>query len=640
MKNIIPFILIFMLIIQMPVFGYNNYEYIDFEGTKRLEKAESGYVFHMVDGSDIYVDEWGKVVDRLPLADSNIDYRTMDSYDTSYTIAYTNYGEKIFEVLNGEFEVAQSKNLIWKTSKNNDNPIITVYLKETGEELSSLSLNDFGMSGWFNDADIRPFINSDGMYGLIDARGNVLIDPIYENIELAGDIFTAMLDGKLRFITEKNVVLKEFSEEYTGIYALEASEEDVAKFLVVKGEKDILLDKEFNEIPIGEFAFVEEFSNGVIKVSRLSDGGETLYGLVNSKGEIVLPVEYWGVGYVCDDIIIYSPKGEMYYTMADYDGNVIFENCFLPIAPNMKYLVGDNGYIGIEEFNENNECIFRGYIDKQGNKKIKLPDGWVPQGAFSEGKASVVYDPVYAGYGQTAYINEAGEFIIESELGDSNNWTRGEEFKNDIAYLSVGLGKAGPLGHLLIRYIGDKPSDWATEDVNSAIEKKLVPQALQKNYRDYITREEFCDLAFELLVQNNKEAASFGVTESAFPDTDSITVNYLYHLGIISGRAEWTKGLGNHIEFDPDNYINRQEAAKILDKLYDVLLPKESRNTEIKEKYSDDEQIEDWAREYVYSISNRKIMEGVGNNEFGAYQGYSIEQAIVTMLRLKECALE
>lgn len=640
MKKIILFILVFTLIMQMSVFGYNNYEYIDFEGTERLEKAEGGYVFHMADGSDIYVDESGKVIDKLSLADSNIGYRSMDNYDTSYTIAYTNYGEKIFEVLNGEFEVAQSKNLIWKTSKDNENPIITVYSKETGEELSSLSLNDFGMSGWFNDSNIRPFINSDGMYGIIDARGNVLIEPIYENIELAGDIFSAMLDGKLRFITEENVVLKEFSEIYTGIHALEASEDDVAKFLVVKGDKDIPLDKEFDEIPIGEFAYVEEFSNGVIKVSRVSDEGETLYGLVNSKGETVLPVEHWAVGYVCDDIIIYSPKGVMYYTMADYDGNVIFENCFLPIAPDMKYLVGDNGYIGIEEFNEDNECIFRGYIDKQGNKKIKLPDGWFPQGAFSEGKASVVYNPVYAGYGQTAYINEIGEFIIETELGDSNYWTKGGEFKNDIAYLSVGLGKAGPLGNLLIRYIGGKPSDWATKDVNSAIEKKLVPQALQKNYRNYITREEFCDLAFELLVQNNQEVASFGVIESAFSDTDNVRVNYLYHLGIISGRAEWTKGLGDHIVFDPHSYINRQEAAKILDKLYDVLLPKESGDIEIKEKYNDDEQIEDWAREYVYSISNRKIMEGIGNNEFGAYQGYSIEQAIVTMLRLNGCALE
>ena len=635
MKKIISALLVLILSVQLSAFAYNNYEYIDFEGTKSLSRAEGGFVFHLLDGSDIFVDEWGNVVDKLPLINSNISYKTGDSYETSSTIAYTNYGEKIFEVLNGEYEVLHSKNLIWKSSKNEDNPVITVYSKETGEEQSSLSLKEFGMDSWFNDEDIRPFINPDGMYGLIDAKGNILVEAMYEKIELSGEIFSAKKDGKWRFITKDNTLLKEFSEEYSSPCTFESSEDDVVKYLVFKDGYTIPLDKDFNEIPTGEYTFNEEFSKGIIKVSKVTEEGDALYGLMNSEGEVVLPVENWGLGYVCDDIIIYAPVGKMYFAMADFDGNIIVENCFLPLGVGMEYLVGDNGYIGIEEFNENNECIFGGYVDKEGNKKIKLPDGWFPQGAFSEGKASVVYDPVYAGYGQTAYIDEKGEFIIEPELGDSNYWTKGGEFKNDIALVSVGLGKAGALGSLLIRYTGDKPSDWAAEEVKCAIENQLVPQSLQKNYRDYITREQFCDLAFELLAKNNQVASSFGVIESAFPDTDSLTVNYLYSLGIINGREEWSRGLGTHIVFDPDSFINRQEAAKILDKLYDVLISKEDRNTEIKEKYKDDDQIEDWAREYVYSISNRKIMEGMGDNEFGVYNGYSIEQAIVTMLRLE-----
>ena len=635
MKKIISALLVLILSVQLSAFAYNNYEYIDFEGTKSLSRAEGGFVFHLLDGSDIFVDEWGNVVDKLPLINSNISYKTGDSYETSSTIAYTNYGEKIFEVLNGEYEVLHSKNLIWKSSKNEDNPVITVYSKETGEEQSSLSLKEFGMDSWFNDEDIRPFINPDGMYGLIDAKGNILVEAMYEKIELSGEIFSAKKDGKWRFITKDNTLLKEFSEEYSSPCTFESSEDDVVKYLVFKDGYTIPLDKDFNEIPTGEYTFNEEFSKGIIKVSKVTEEGDALYGLMNSEGEVVLPVENWGLGYVCDDIIIYAPVGKMYFAMADFDGNIIVENCFLPLGVGMEYLVGDNGYIGIEEFNENNECIFGGYVDKEGNKKIKLPDGWFPQGAFSEGKASVVYDPVYAGYGQTAYIDEKGEFIIEPELGDSNYWTKGGEFKNDIALVSVGLGKAGALGSLLIRYTGDKPSDWAAEEVKCAIENQLVPQSLQKNYRDYITREQFCDLAFELLAKNNQVASSFGVIESAFPDTDSLTVNYLYSLGIINGREEWSRGLGTHIVFDPDSFINRQEAAKILDKLYDVLISKEDRNTEIKEKYKDDDQIEDWAREYVYSISNRKILEGMGDNEFGVYNGYSIEQAIVTMLRLE-----
>ena len=192
-------------------------------------------------------------------------------------------------------------------------------------------------------------------------------------------------------------------------------------------------------------------------------------------------------------------------------------------------------------------------------------------------------------------------------------------------------------------YEADAPSPWAEAAVNTAIKNQLVPESLQGNYRERITREQFCELAFELLQRNTDGAASFGVIESAFPDTDSIKVNYLHYLGIIDGRAYWTRGLGYHIVFEPDDLIPRQEAAKILDKIYDILIPNEERNETPTALYTDDAEIEDWARGYVYSITNRGIMNGSGKfeingveyNPFGPYVGYTIEQAIVTMQRLE-----
>ena len=192
-------------------------------------------------------------------------------------------------------------------------------------------------------------------------------------------------------------------------------------------------------------------------------------------------------------------------------------------------------------------------------------------------------------------------------------------------------------------YEADAPSPWAAAAVDTAIKNQLVPESLQRNYRESITREQFCELAFELLWRNNDEAASFGVIESAFPDTDSIQVNYLHYLGIIDGRADWSRGLGYHIVFEPEAPIHRQEAAKILDKIYDILIPNEERSEAPTVVYTDDAEIEDWARGYVYSITNRGIMNGSGKfeingveyNPFGPYEGYTVEQAIVTMQRLE-----
>ena len=192
-------------------------------------------------------------------------------------------------------------------------------------------------------------------------------------------------------------------------------------------------------------------------------------------------------------------------------------------------------------------------------------------------------------------------------------------------------------------YNADTPSPWAEAAVDTAIKNQLVPESLQRNYMERITREQFCELAFELLRRNTDGAASFGVIESAFPDTDSIKVNYLHYLGIIDGRSYWTRGLGYHVVFEPDDLIPRQEAAKILDKIYDILIPNEERNETPTVLYTDDAEIEDWARGYVYSITNRGIMNGSGKfeingvayNPFGPYESYTIEQAIVTMQRLE-----
>ena len=192
-------------------------------------------------------------------------------------------------------------------------------------------------------------------------------------------------------------------------------------------------------------------------------------------------------------------------------------------------------------------------------------------------------------------------------------------------------------------YDADTPSLWAAAAVDTAIKNQLVPESLQGNYREPITREQFCELAFELLWRIPDGATAFGVIESAFPDTDSVKVNYLHYLGIIDGRAEWSRGLGEHIVFEPDALIHRQEAAKILDKIYDILIPNEERCETPAVLYTDDAEIDDWARGYVYSITNRGIMNGSGKfeingvkyNPFGPYEGYTVEQAIVTMQRLE-----
>ena len=52
------------------------------------------------------------------------------------------------------------------------------------------------------------------------------------------------------------------------------------------------------------------------------------------------------------------------------------------------------------------------------------------------------------------------------------------------------------------------------------------------------------------------------------------------------------------------------------------------------ETYADDAQIDDWARDSVYAMREKNIMTGKQDNKFCPKDGYTAEQAVVTMERM------
>jgi len=94
----------------------------------------------------------------------------------------------------------------------------------------------------------------------------------------------------------------------------------------------------------------------------------------------------------------------------------------------------------------------------------------------------------------------------------------------------------------------DSPSSWAADHVNAAIEAKLVPQALQTNYTQAITRAEYCSIAVTLYeTVTEKEIAD----RKAFDDTNDINVEKAAAIGLVSG-------IGNNM-FAPDDKLTREQ---------------------------------------------------------------------------------
>ena len=135
-----------------------------------------------------------------------------------------------------------------------------------------------------------------------------------------------------------------------------------------------------------------------------------------------------------------------------------------------------------------------------------------------------------------------------------------------------------------ISVYAEEPSPWARESIDRAIEAGIVPDTLQSDYRENITRKEFCYLAVQTYM------AKTGYTipdylQTPFTDIDDDYVTAAYSLDIVSG-------VGNDM-FNPDSDITRQEAAVMLNNLAYMA---GADNSNVKEnKFADDEYFANWA---------------------------------------------
>ena len=187
----------------------------------------------------------------------------------------------------------------------------------------------------------------------------------------------------------------------------------------------------------------------------------------------------------------------------------------------------------------------------------------------------------------------------------------------------------------------DIPSSWAQSEIWEAICTRLVPMDLQADYRNDITREEFCRLMITLVEKASGQnidtylASKALATKSSFTDTDSTDVLAANALGIINGISANT--------FNPNGSITRQEAAAMLARTARVLGLTASGG----ESFNDAGQFASWASESIAFVSGLtdpitggKVMGSTGTGNFSPSAPYSREQAMLTALRLFHCAVQ
>lgn len=175
-------------------------------------------------------------------------------------------------------------------------------------------------------------------------------------------------------------------------------------------------------------------------------------------------------------------------------------------------------------------------------------------------------------------------------------------------------------------------SNWAKTDIKSAITKGFVPTELQNNYKNNITRAEFCRLAINYLenkLSKNIDSilAENGVSrnKNAFTDTNDTDILAALALNI-------TGGTGNG-KFSPNNEISREQAATMIQRTCKVLGM--DINNSPSSGFTDMKTAENWAIDGINFCRANDIMGGTGNNNFSPKATYTREQSIITFNNIK-----
>lgn len=186
----------------------------------------------------------------------------------------------------------------------------------------------------------------------------------------------------------------------------------------------------------------------------------------------------------------------------------------------------------------------------------------------------------------------------------------------------------------------DTAHDWARDDIKSAVSKGFVPQDLQSNYANVITRAEFCRMAVKWVEYKTGKKidavlAEKGVSRdpNAFSDTKDIDIFAAYALGIINGTTEPTAKTPG--KFTPNGEFNREQAATMIRNTCKAAGMDVSNVTPA--GFTDIGTASSWAVDSINFCCDGGIIQGTSTSpkRFSPKAKYTREQSIMTFNSIK-----
>jgi hypothetical protein len=421
-------------------------------------------------------------------------------------------------------------------------------------------------------------VKKDGKYGLIDKMGDWIIEPTYDSVRpFSINCFIIIQDSAFGFMehgTGKILVAPQYEQVYN--YTDDLCVVQKGRALgIVNSNGVVTCTPQLQDLKemFGPLATVvqSDTSDEMSMLISIIDGGAVKAGLINRKGEFVVPCKYNDIfddatngfyypfirdeRFTNDSVIGEIPVLVGKYGIVDTAGNILSEPLFdeLPVYGDEMFRVSMNGKYG--------------YADKQG--KVVIPPKWDFAVSFSEGKAivsdagnssiidktgKVLADNLGAGTGMYRFID--GRVRCRSNDGlygfmDANGkriippiFEEADDFTEGVAVVTNKEGQSGlidTMGNFVVQpqyeflfYLGDglfkaKDRGGKTGVINSAGKEIVAVEYedafhLQKNY---------------IMVEQNQLSGCFDVTgKMVYPVNSSLQLFFVNGVSIVYSETK------------------------------------------------------------------------------------------------------
>lgn len=230
-------------------------------------------------------------------------------------------------------------------------------------------------------------------WGYINAKGNMILDPIYEH---AGDF----QDNGLAIVrlTEHSGVID--SNGYLIVKpkydTINPFSEGRATVITHKGFK--VIDESGKETTPRAYSFIGDYQEGRALIADMDEFGQYLYGYLNRRGKEVLPIEYVAASNFSGGKAVVKNKDGT-YSLIGLAGKIINTYSYA--------FVGNYGE-GLLTFQKVDGGKF-GYIDEMG--EIVIEPQFSEAQAFSQDRAIVTMSEDL--HGKYGLIDRKGQFMIK-----------------------------------------------------------------------------------------------------------------------------------------------------------------------------------------------------------------------------------